>query len=128
MLQARIAPIKALFPTVPSYLLVSALQHPQFNLPIAKDGSDPGVEALTNAILDNKLPSNLDKLRRVVQGDDIETPSPPDIQQETTAATLEASAPSGGQQPAKLPKRQNIWDEMPMDFQKLKVENERKEA
>lgn len=95
---------------------------------MAKDGSDPGVEALTNAILDNSLPSGLDKLRRAVQGEDTEAPSPIEQQLESSKAIHGAAASSGDQQPAKLPKRQNIWDEMPMDFQKLKIENERKEA
>jgi hypothetical protein len=99
-------------------------------LPLTADGSDPGVEALTNAILDNSLPSGLEKLRRALQGEDTETSSPPTtiLQTEPSVATSEAATSSGAQQSAKLPKRQNIWSDMPMDFEKLKVENERKEA
>ncbi|KAJ9102978.1 hypothetical protein QFC19_004535 [Naganishia cerealis] len=137
--EARIEPIKALFPTIPSYLLIQALSHPQFDKPISKDGSDPGVEALTNALLDNSLPSALDKLRRAVRGEDEQAgaPVPDDIQLQTTAsirpprsASPANAASTPPVQPAtKKPyKRENIWNDMPMDFGKLRVGNVADEA
>ncbi|KAJ9094979.1 hypothetical protein QFC21_005772 [Naganishia friedmannii] len=137
--EERIESIKALFPTIPSYLLIQALSDPQFNQPISSDGSDPGVQALTNAILDNSLPKDLDKLIRAarqatgVEDAVVESVPPPPTAAPTTSrstpATRSAAPTPPVQQAAKKPyKRDNIWNDMPMDFGKLRVENEANEA
>jgi hypothetical protein len=98
---------------------VSALSHPQFSAP-PTGGADPAVEALTNAMLDGTLPSGCEKLRRAMGGDEAQA-------EEVVSEEKEASVDAEPVQTVKVNKRQNIWDEMPMDFQKLKIENERRE-
>ncbi|KAJ9115430.1 hypothetical protein QFC22_005187 [Naganishia vaughanmartiniae] len=137
--EARIESIKALFPTIPSYLLIQALSHPRFNQPISGDGSDPAVQALTNAILDDSLPKDLDKLVRAAReatgAEDLVVESvPPPLSAAATSRSPTstrgaAATPPVQQTTAKKPyKRDNIWNDMPMDFGKLRVENEANEA
>ncbi|KAJ9117345.1 hypothetical protein QFC24_006439 [Naganishia onofrii] len=120
--EARIEPIKALLPTIPSYLLIQALSHPQFNQPISSDGSDSDLDKLIRAA------------REATGAEDPVAESVPPPQtaagtsRSTPATTDEALTPPV-QQAAKKPyKRDNIWNDMPMDFGKLRVENEANEA
>lgn len=76
-------------------------------------------------MLDNALPAGCEKLRRAMTGDGTETVSPED--QQADNSTRASDGQSAAPPQVKTNKRQNIWDEMPMDFQKLKIENERRE-
>lgn len=104
---------------------MDALSHPKFSAEPSPDGSDPAVEALTNALLDGTLPAGCEKLKRAMTGGETETTSPEEQRPEQVV-------PASPDQPVatsavKVNKRQNIWDEIPMDFQRLKIENERRE-
>lgn len=76
-------------------------------------------------MLDGTLPSGCEKLRRAMGGDEAQAEEPQ--AEEEIPEEKEASVDTEPVQPTKSKKRQNIWDEMPMDFQKLKIENERQE-
>lgn len=104
-LQNRIAPILALFPHIPSRLLIKALHHPTFS-----SGSGSDIENLTNALLEGTLPSELDELKEAIG---MSEPSMESGQHES----IEVGD-------MKRIKRDNIFDDMPMDFSKLKLGKE----
>jgi hypothetical protein len=119
--QHRIAPILVLFPDMPPELLHEALRHPRFaHYKSENGGEDDPVTVLTNAMLDNTLPSELKELgkrvRAVTQGEEREGAS--------RSASAEGSRersrqPSPEKTGRKTFKRDNIFNDMPMDFSKL---------
>jgi hypothetical protein len=83
------------------------LQHPRFSAPPTAT-SDPAIEELTNALLEDSLPAELVELSRALRA------SAP------TAETFEPERARVDGSNRRI-KRDNIFDEMPMDFSKLKV-------
>jgi hypothetical protein len=100
----------ALFPQLPPHLVISALQHPRFSAPSTAT-SDPAIEELTNALLEDSLPAELVELSRALRASAPST---------ATAETFEPERARVDGSNRRI-KRDNIFDEMPMDFSKLKV-------
>jgi hypothetical protein len=106
---------------MPPELLHEALRHPRFaHYKSENGGEDDPVTVLTNAMLDNTLPSELKELgrrvRAVTQGEEREGAS--------RSASAEGSRersrqPSPEKTGRKTFKRDNIFNDMPMDFSKL---------
>ena len=128
--QLRIEPILVLFPDIPPDLLHQALRHPRFANIVSTSAEDQSVLLLTNALLDNTLPPDLVELARLIRPSDGTTPTEPSGQVSSTdhVGQLETdmaggSEGNGSRQVAKSAKkgfrRENIFDEMPMDFSKL---------
>ena len=119
--QHRIAPILVLFPDMAPELLHEALRHPRFaHYKGENGGEDDPVTVLTNAMLDNTLPPELKELGRrvrgVTQGEDREGGN-----RNTSAegSRERDRQPSPDKSAKKTFKRDNIFNDMPMDFSKL---------
>ncbi|KAH8089072.1 hypothetical protein HD553DRAFT_305089 [Filobasidium floriforme] len=121
MIKHRIAPILVLFPDMPPELLHEALRHPRFaHYKSENGGEDDPVTVLTNAMLDSTLPSELKELgrrvRAVTQGEEREGAS----RNASAEGSRERSRqPSPEKTARKTFKRDNIFNDMPMDFSKL---------
>lgn len=127
-IQHRIEPILTLFPDMPHDLLHQALRHPRFASHKAQDGGqDDPVTVLTNAMLDDTLPGDLKELGRRVraftrgqegvgEGSGIGSGSG---NGGTPADRSRQPSPDKSGTGKKTFKRDNIFNDVPMDFSKL---------
>ncbi len=136
---SSISSIHAIFPNLPSHLLLQALRHPRFSSSSSGSGSGSGEEGLINALLEGELPVELSDLGKVLRGEELDV----GIGVEATGAQGgkilcganrdggdndhgDVGGGSGGHGAAdgkkkQVFKRDNIWDQAPMDFSKLRV-------
>ena len=109
-----------LFPDIPPDLLHEALRHPRFAKHQGENGGeDDPVTVLTNAMLDNTLPPELDQLARKVRS---LTQADTSNRNAYASGSRERSRQASPDKTAKKTyKRDNIFNDMPMDFSRLNI-------